>query len=329
VDVMVRRETPRVWVVWLVVGASWWSNAVPALAKLCGDQIRGRDVPCACGDTVASDVVLTDDPVVRTVCPREGLIIHAEGDGGLTVDLAGNTLRGSHRGTGLWVVYGGSGGAYIVSTGGTATIEGFRDGISAFGADSLAVLDGVRVLRSARDGVRVHAQDYEVRNVESLRSGRDGIAVLGGGFRVSNTLAVDNVRHGYFVMGRDGTLGLEGASVVARFNGGHGLVISGERHRLTGGMTSANNRDGIQAHGNGLEISAWRAEDNLGDGITGGGLRWRLQGNRAENNGLNGLLINGGVHEDAGDNSGFENGSLYSRVRPVAQCQISGWECQP
>ena len=33
-------------------------------AKLCGDNVDGRDVPCACGDTVVSDLVLNDDPVL-------------------------------------------------------------------------------------------------------------------------------------------------------------------------------------------------------------------------------------------------------------------------
>ncbi len=61
-----------------------------ATAKLCGNHVGGRRVPCACGDIVASDLVLTDDPVGNSVCPGDGLIVRAIGaTHGVTVDLRG------------------------------------------------------------------------------------------------------------------------------------------------------------------------------------------------------------------------------------------------
>src|SRR5579862_3150946 len=103
-----------------------------AHAKLCGDDVQGRDVPCACGDTLVSSVVLTDDPVTTTVCPGDGLIVRPSGVVGITVDLNGQTIRGSNRGSGLWVL---AGGARVVSSRQPAHIEHFRDGVVAQGDD--------------------------------------------------------------------------------------------------------------------------------------------------------------------------------------------------
>ena len=36
-------------------------------AKNCGDDVAGQDVPCACGDTVVSDVALNGDPVLLSL----------------------------------------------------------------------------------------------------------------------------------------------------------------------------------------------------------------------------------------------------------------------
>src|SRR6185295_18777988 len=91
-----------------------------AHAKLCGDDVQGQDVPCACGDTVVSSVVLTDDPVTSSVCAADGLIVRAGSAAQITVDLNGKTLRGSGQGAGLWVIYGGSGGVRLLSPGQTA-----------------------------------------------------------------------------------------------------------------------------------------------------------------------------------------------------------------
>ena len=61
----------------LVLAVAVLLVAPQAGAKLCGDNVGGRDVPCACGDTVVSDVTLGDDPVVDAVCPADGLIVRA------------------------------------------------------------------------------------------------------------------------------------------------------------------------------------------------------------------------------------------------------------
>src|SRR5690349_7273720 len=136
------------------------SLALPAtaLAKLCGDDVAGQDVPCACGDVVVSDVALGDDPVTQQPCPGDGLVVRAAAAGhGVTIDLRGRTLRGSGHGVGVWVLAGGPGGARVVSTGGPGTVDGFRDGVVANGNDTLALLDGIVATANGRDGVRVEA----------------------------------------------------------------------------------------------------------------------------------------------------------------------------
>src|SRR5262249_29539035 len=113
--------------------------AARASAKFCGDDVAGQDVPCACGDILVSSVVLTNDPVVTEVCPRDGLLVRAQDDrSALRIDLNGRALHGSGIGTGLRVLNGGPGGLRIVSSGGSATIEGFGDGITSRGGDNLA-----------------------------------------------------------------------------------------------------------------------------------------------------------------------------------------------
>ena len=139
-----------------------------AAAKLCGDDVRGQDVACACGDTVVSDLVLNGDPVAGAPCSADGLIVDAKGmTHGVTVDLRGRTLRGTGQGAGLWLRYGGPGGARVISSDGVATIDGFRDGVVAHGNDSVALIDSVAVANSGRDGVRVQTNNVEMRSVES------------------------------------------------------------------------------------------------------------------------------------------------------------------
>jgi hypothetical protein len=200
------------------------------LAKPCGDDVDGKDVPCDCGDVVVSDLALGDDPVVAAICPSDGLIVRAGAvTRGITIDLRGHQLRGSGHGAGLWLTYGGPGGTSVISTGPPATITGFRDGINAQGADTLALVDNVRVHASRRDGVRAFTSRYEIRNVEVYDAGRDGFWLRGEGFRLSGTESVGSGRFGYFVNGRNTQLGAPGGAVAADGSRKAGFRLSGPR----------------------------------------------------------------------------------------------------
>jgi len=266
---------------------------------------------------------------VQAPCSGDGLVVHASGaTQGVTVDLHGKTLRGTGNGVGLWVLAGGPGGARIVSTGGSGSIVNFRDGVVGHGADSLALLDGVVVAQSARDGVRVEAGSYEIRNTEARDSGRDGVAVTGTGYRLSAARAVRSGRYGFYIMGNDATIGVPGAGVVADAGAGEGINLMGMGHHLIDCGATGNAEDGVHLYGMRLEIRGCTATGNGGNGIYGMGGTWQVAGNRADDNDNNGVLVYGMNVVDQGGNSGFGNRGLHQHRWP-AQCEISGRTCLP
>ena len=69
---MFLRQSPSVGMVLALVAVLGMASA--AAGKLCGDDVDGADVPCACGDVVVSSTVLDDDPVVSGApCAHDGL----------------------------------------------------------------------------------------------------------------------------------------------------------------------------------------------------------------------------------------------------------------
>jgi hypothetical protein len=312
---------------WLGLCLAVLCAATAARAKLCGDDVQGRDVPCACGDTVVSDLTLTDDPVARTVCPGDGLIVRAiDATHGVTIDLRGKALRGTGHGTGVWIIYGGPGGARLVSSGRRARIDGFFDGVVGRGADSVALIDRIIVLRSKQDGIRVHARGYAIRNTDARASGRDGFGLNGHRYQITHTRAVDSKHIGYFVMGEGATIGAPGAGNRTKGSGHFGFNVMGVGHRLVECVAISAHKDGVRLTGMHFSVSQCRAERNEGDGITGMGGDWRLTGNRAIRNGDNGLLVNGPHVQDGGGNSGSGNGGVHPS-RTSTQCQIGGAAC--
>jgi hypothetical protein len=294
----------------------------PAGAKPCGDDVGGRDVPCACGDTVVSGLVLGSDPVTTATCPADGLVVRASAmPAGVTIDLNAKTLRGRGAGAGLWIVDGGPGGARVVSSGGPATIEGFRDGLVALEPGGVALIDGLRVTTSARDGMRVRGDGFEMRNAEAHESGRDGIALVGSGFRVTATRARRSRRFGYFVMGQGAVLGASGAGNAVEGSGAHGVNLMGTGHRLIEATATGAGKDGLHLAGTRLEIRGCVAAANAGHGIVGSGMDWRLAGNQARDNGRNGIFIGGQGAQDLGGNAGSGNHGV--------QCEIAGSPCLP
>jgi hypothetical protein len=308
----------------------------PAAAKLCGDDVNGEDVPCACGDTVVSSLALAGDPVLDTPCPADGLIVRvSDARPGVTIDLRGATLRGQGRGTGLWVLNGGDGGARVTSTGAPGVIEGFNDGLFAKGSDSVALVENVTFAGNGRDGMRIVADDYEVRNSSARDSGRDGFAVMGNGFRVTSTRAEHSGRAGYWVMGMNAHLGAPNASVVTAGSGYHGFFLMGWGIVVDHCEASGAKEDGVHLSGMHIEVHDCIVTENGDDGIgTGGGGAWSLSGNTATNNDGNGILVGGpydpvrgAYNSDAGGNSGSGNRGM-GQSRPAVQCEISGRPCE-
>jgi hypothetical protein len=306
--------------------------AVPARssAKFCGDAVQGQDVPCACGDTLVSDLVLGNDPVLDAPCAQDGLIVRAapEATAGVRIDLRGKTLHGTGNGTGIWVVYGGPGGAQIVSSAGRATLDGFRDGIAGRGPDTVALVDGVNVTASARDAVRLMGPGFEIRNTEADASGRDGFSLSGDRYRMTATRAVDSKRFGYFLMGQDAVIGEPGVGNLAQGSGEEGFSVMGMGHRLVDCSASGSGKDGIHFNTMHCEVSGCSAVQNRGAGIAGMASGSNLTQNRATDNDGDGLHVGGPGVVDGGGNTGTGNRG-QGQQRPVAQCEINNEPCRP
>jgi hypothetical protein len=295
---------------------------IPAIvaAALCGDDVGGRDVPCACGDTVVSDLALGDDPVADTVCPGDGLVVRApEATKGVTVDLRGRTLRGSGVGAGILVVYGGPGGASVVSSRGDASVENFRDGVLAHGPDTVRLIEEILVRRSQRDGFHVTGDGFDIRDAEASESRRDGYALRGRRFRLDDTRAEESGRFGYRVEGQDAVIGGEEGN-ESDDSGGAGFRVRGKRHRLIGCFASGSRKSGVELAGSRHDVRRCTVRDNDGDGIRGRGGDWNLADNRAVDNDGAGIAVAGPRVRDVGGNCAKGNGR--------AQCAVDGRPCR-
>lgn len=299
-----------------------------AQARLCGDDVAGNDVPCGCGDIVVSNLTITDDPVAAKVCAGDGLIIRAaRGAAALTVDLAGARLRGSGRGVGIRVMDGGLGGLRLMSTTAPATIQGFRDGLTARGGRVLAAASDVTVIDSARDGVRLEADGGSLAGIVSRRSGRDGIHIRGRHWSVASARSDQSGRHGLALYGSAHHVlgGAEGSEVVG--SGRAGLIVWGFGHRIAGCSVKGAVGDGIRVHGLEIAIEDCEARANGGIGLAGAASRSRFGDNLAVDNGGGGIVLEGLSLQDAGGNIGEYNGWAVAPGR-AEDCRFGRWECR-
>lgn len=161
-------------------------------AGLCGDDVGGVRVACACGDFVVSDTVLSaTDPVVNERCATDGLIIQAsENVDSLRLDLAGQSISGSGVGVGILVSFGGSDGARI--SGGPeparpGQVVGFGSGLRVRSQRTLAAVSNIDFRGHTNDGAALRSLDTKLENVRAFANGRDGLR-LGG-----RKLAIDGV----------------------------------------------------------------------------------------------------------------------------------------
>jgi hypothetical protein len=238
-------------------------------AGQCGDDIAGKRVACACGDTVVSDTVLRRaDPVVATRCYGGGLVVQADGMAEtITLDLDGLTLIGTGAGDGIEVRAGGSEGAVLRggSTKRAGQVVGFGTGIhvSRAGAarriESLTVsgnrhdgillrnagtiLLGIRAHRNGRDGIRATGQGGRFLGVETTENAGSGIQ-LSSRYTVVEATSERNRRHGISVRGSRNDL----RRSVANDNKGYGILISGPKQETAGVMVERNGAGGI-SHG--------------------------------------------------------------------------------
>jgi hypothetical protein len=246
----------------------------------------------------------------------------------VSIDLAGKTLRGDGSGIGIWLVNGGGRGARLISTGGAATIEGFRDGVVGRGPSTVVSVEGLVIRGSRRDGARLEDNAYSVRAVEVLDSGRDGFSLAGGRFRIEETRSIRSGRFGYFVMGREARIGTPGAGNRAEASGKAGFSVQGTTHQLVDCVATANGKEGVKLRGGAHHLVGCVASENRGSGIIGMGSGWRLASNQALANQGHGLYVRGPVCFDEGGNLGSANTGSALAAR-VVQCEIGGVPCAP
>lgn len=250
-----RRAVPFVLGIWLL------ASRLPAEAKLCGDDVGGQDVPCACGDVLVSNLVLAGDPVASAPCDGDALTVRAlEASQGVVIDLKGATLRGSDRGTAIWIVDGGPGGARVTSSTGRAAIEGFRDGISARGARSVALVENLDVRGPARDGLRLQGANYDVLSVVVQNAGRDAFSLDGHDYRCHGSRASRSGRFGFQINGANAIVGKVRGGNVAEDGDNDGFQLMGSGHRLNLAEAARNKRDGINLRGAAFEITGCSAD---------------------------------------------------------------------
>ncbi len=237
-----------------------------ARAALCGDDVQGRRVPCACGDVVVSDTTLqAGDPVVAERCQGSGLFLKARpGAQSLRLDLAGLSLLGSGFGSGIRVVNGGRRGAVITgdSSSGKAEIVGFGTGIFAHGTRAVLEVSGVTVKGSRGNGLWLRSSGARVTNVSSQKNGGDGFRLDGHACVYSGLSASGNHGSGLRLSG-------ESAMVDGRLeaNLGNGATVSGRGHDLTGVEALGNGGAGLALSGRGHRVAGARLTGNAGPPI--------------------------------------------------------------
>lgn len=238
-----------------------------ALAGACGDSVDGRRVACACGDNVVADTILSPaDPVVTEPCSGDGLTIVASPDAdGITLHLAGQSIRGRGFGTGIRVARGGKLGATIV--GGDeddtrAEIANFATGIRASGRDVLREIRSIDVHGNTGDGLYLRASGASVVDVRSENNGRSGIALSGHGNRTSGVTASNNARDGLKVRGSDSTIDAKTTD-----NARNGATVGGRGNRVEELHAGGNAGAGLRATGRGNDVGSIRATGNRGGDV--------------------------------------------------------------
>jgi hypothetical protein len=272
----------------------------PAMAsgRQCGDDVRGRVVPCDCGDVlVGSRTLGDDDPITSRVCPGTGLLVAVSaGQPAATLALAGHAIAGSGLGVGIQVVGGGVGGLTISGPGG---VRGFGTGVQAVNG-ALAALVDVIAADNTNDGFSIAGVGFTLNGCQATRNGRNGFVVRGRGYQLDGNRALDNGHSGFELAGHDGavgnTLGNEAAG-----NARDGLHVRGRGHDIRHPVVTANGGRGISAHFAEGRIAGAVASANRGHGLRAGGGDLAVSGNEAHDNGA-GIDVRGARVRDGGGN---------------------------
>jgi len=266
----------------------------PVLGADCGDGVA----PCSCGDTVVTYTRLDgSDPVLRTPCPCDGLLVASD----VTLKING-TIRGQAGNTcsGIRVLPGAT--DVVVTTG---RIVGFDHGVEAEGV-SQSRFSGLQIVNCADTGIEVEGDDNVIEGNVITGCGSEGIEVEGegnlvslnrtengGGFGivvdgeenvVSRNLSQRNAFDGIVVGGEENIVDRN----RSKYNGLEGYFIDGEEHTVTLNIAEGNGTDGFTVFATESTFTRNRSDNNVDLGIfdaAGGGTTNTYTDNRCTSNG--------------------------------------------
>jgi hypothetical protein len=258
------------------------------------------------------------DPVTRTACPADGLIVAT----GVTLDLGGATLRGQGAGAGVRIEPGAE--RVTVRRG---KIVGFATGVLGEGASGVHMAN-VHVLDSAHDGVNLAGDGHTVEIAVIQGSAGLGVAVVGHASRLSRLQVRNNSRAGVRLVGNGHTLeqsaiegnGEAGAEVkgdanqVARLqvtgNGGDGVFVTGTGNRAARNSATRNGEAGLEIQGESAVVEANLATSNGEAGLEIHGTGHAVSLNFASLNTGTGLQMQGTTGSRLDRNRGANNGGF-------------------
>ena len=213
-------------------------GATSAAAGVCGDDVGGERVPCACGDTVVTAARLQrSDPIVGATCSGNGLVIDAARDvESVTLDLAGFSIIGDSGGTGILVRDGGSEGAYVIGgpDGRPGQIAAFRVGVSARATRGIRGAANLIVSGNEQDGVRIAGRAAVLSGIVADENGRSGIVARGRDHALDGVAARDNGHNDLRVSGNGNYVATEETTTSrgnARVTGRGNVVVESEVQR--------------------------------------------------------------------------------------------------
>jgi hypothetical protein len=251
------------------VGAA---GITPARAADCGDGVG----PCHCGDRVVVNTRLGgSDPVLRTPCPCDGLVVAS----GVSLELRG-TLTGEQDNfcSGIFLEIGATG---VAVTNGRIT--GFSVGVGA--GDAPGAVNGGRFA-----------------NLQILDSSFAGIFLTGDANVVESNVFLNSFFVGVLLAGNDNIVRLnrvEGSALL-------GLGVLGTGNTISRNLALRNDGDGIGVLGEPSIVEANRAAYNGSNGFVIAGTAVTVSLNIATHNALAGFLV------EASDSIFDRNRSAYN-----------------
>ena len=269
------------------------ARAIPqAIAADCGTGVG----PCQCGDRVVTNTRLSAaDPVLRTTCPGQGLIVAS----GVSLEIRG-TMTGADD-TGSAITLEGNATDVVVRNG---RLTGFGVGING---DSLGA--GKRQpLRRSSDSGRLRGRlphrgrqprgaRHEPRRLRGrhLAAGQRqhrrlnraegaaifGLSVIGDENTISRNVAQRNSGDGIAVAGEHTLL----EANRSEYNGSAGFVLVGDFVTASGNMAIAHALDGFAVFASDSSLAGNRSDHNVFLGIADVGNGNTYAGNRCTGNG--------------------------------------------